>query len=470
MNNSDFSFQPTSVLARNPKENSKEKNLSTTDKLSPFTSFNSVTNKVPKGNRLIFDLSMKAAILTIGDEILIGQTVNTNATYIGHQLHRVGIDVERNLTIKDQEVEIVSAVDELMQVTDLIIVTGGLGPTNDDITKETLTSYFGDELIMNEEVLQKLEDWFSKADRNMLDVHRQQAMLPANAKILINSLGTASGMWWEKDGKSLISLPGIPYEMKQLMLDLLPQFEKEFHLQSYYQRTIHFQGIVESKLADENSELEEQLRSAGIGFAYLPSPGIVRIRLSGPPDQSVKINDSIIALKEKYPKHCFGLDETNLATAIGQLLLKRKQTVGTVESCTAGALAARFCSISGSSTYFMGGIVSYDNRIKIEQAGVDSSLIEQHGAVSQEVVEAMAIGGRERLKTDFVISTSGVAGPTGGTPDKPVGTVWIGIATPSAVYSKRFHFRHNRARNIESTIVFGMNFLRRVILGLESPS
>jgi len=413
---------------------------------------------------------MKAAILTIGDEILIGQTINSNGAYIGQQLNQIGIEIEQVLTIKDVEKDIISAAENLFKIADLIIVTGGLGPTNDDITKETLTKLFDDELVLDRAVLEKIEKRFQKSAYEMLAVHSQQAMLPSRAKLLSNTLGTACGMWFEKDGKNLISLPGVPYEMEKLIDELLPLFKEKFDLNTYYQRTAHFQGIVESKLADENSDLEASLKSKGVGMAFLPSPGLVRIRLSGNSDLKEAIDTGIIQLHDKYPKECFGLDGATIAGAIGDLLRKKGETLGTVESCTAGSLSARICSVSGASKYFIGSIITYKDHIKIEQAGVPVEMIETHGEVSQEVAEAMAIGGRDRLKTDYTISTTGIAGPDGGTVEKPVGTVWIAVSADSGVYSKKFHFRHNRERNIESTVVFGLNYLRRVILGFENTS
>jgi nicotinamide-nucleotide amidase len=411
---------------------------------------------------------MKAAIITIGDEILIGQTIDTNSAWIGHHLHQLGIEIIENCSIQDKAQEIRETVDRLFKKSNFIIVTGGLGPTNDDITKETLTDYFGDELKMNEKVLGKIEDYFKKANKPMLEVHKSQALLPSKARVLENSLGTAAGMWFKDGEKNLISLPGVPYEMRQLITDTLPVIQEEFNIAAYYQRTVHFQGIVESTLADENSEFEKECCAQGIGMAYLPSVGIVRIRLTGKPEQKEEIDQRIEQIGSKYPKYCFGYDDINLAQAVGGLLSTKNVTVGTVESCTSGALAAKITSISGSSNYFMGSIVSYANRIKSDMVGVSMDDLIQYGAVSQQVVESMAKNGRKKLNVDYCISTSGIAGPGGGTPEKPVGTIWIAVDSEKGTFSRRFNFRHNRERNLESTVVYALNFLRRVMLDLQS--
>lgn len=410
---------------------------------------------------------MKASIITIGDEILIGQTVDTNSAWISAQLTTVGIPVIETMSISDTREHIISAIDRLNKVSDIIIITGGLGPTNDDITKKVLTDYFDDTLVQYDHVLERIQKYFDSLNRPMMEVHFQQGLLPKNARIIDNELGTASGMWFTKDRLNIISLPGVPYEMKGLMKKVIDLLVQEFHLEKIYHRTIHFQGMGESTLADKVSDIEEQCNEEGIKVAYLPSVGLVKIRLSGPEDLSPRIDERVQEMYNRFPKHAFGFDSTSLEIELGKLLSEQKLSVSTVESCTGGNVAGRITSVSGSSDYYLGSIISYANEVKSELVGVPSELITDHGAVSKEVVESMAENGRRLLKADYCISTSGIAGPSGGSDEKPVGTIWIGIAGPDGTHSKRFRFNHNRSRNIESAVIFSLNFLRRVILGLQ---
>ena len=411
---------------------------------------------------------MKAVIITIGDEILIGQTVDTNSNWIGARLNEIGIPVVEMITISDEKLHIIDALERAMKMAKLVIITGGLGPTNDDITKEVLTDFFDDELVLNEEIVKRIQNYFRSYNRPMLDVHTKQAMLPKHARILKNDLGTASGMWFKQGEHHVISLPGVPYEMKGLMEKITASLINEFDLEKIYHRTVLFQGIGESTIADEISDFERESRAMGIKVAYLPSVGIVRIRLTGSTNLKAEIDSRIQRLADLFPKHAFGFENDSLSSVIGKLLREKKCTLGTIESCTGGSLAEHITAVPGASDYFVGSIISYDNRIKRDLAGVSEYDLDNFGAVSQQVVESMAKNGRLKLGTDYTIATSGIAGPTGGTPEKPVGTVWIGIDCNKGTFSKVFHFKHNRERNIESTVVFALNFLRRIILGLES--
>jgi len=409
---------------------------------------------------------MNAHILTIGDEILVGQTVDTNSTHIAKQLNSIGIAVSEIQSIKDEKLHIIDSLEVALKKNDVVIITGGLGPTNDDITKAVLTDYFNDELVINTKVLQRVQDFFVRFNKPFLEVNRYQAMLPKHADIIINDLGTASGMWFTKDSKIVISLPGVPYEMIGLMVKVIDKLRAQFNLGNLYHKTILLQGIGESYLANELEEWEKEIQSKGITVSYLPSIGIVKIRLTGNVNDKVYILNQLNVIEGRYPKQVFGYDDDKLECVIGNMLKLENKTLGTVESCTAGALSSRIVSVAGSSSYFKGAIVSYANEVKRNLVEVDSEELVQFGAVSQQVVEQMAVNGLKKLNVDYCVATSGVAGPDGGSDEKPVGTIWICVATNDAVHSKMFNFGHSRVNNIESTVVYAMNYLRRMMLNL----
>jgi nicotinamide-nucleotide amidase len=409
---------------------------------------------------------MNAHIITIGDEILVGQTVDTNSTHIAKELNSIGIAVSEMQSIKDEALHIINSLKSALLTNELVIITGGLGPTNDDITKNVLTNFFNDELIMYPKVLAKVQDFFIRFNKPFLEVNKLQAMLPKNADIIINDLGTASGMWFTQGGKIVISLPGVPYEMKGLMKKVISNLRSDFNLGSLFHKTILLQGIGESYLANDLEEWESEIRAKGITVSYLPSIGTVKIRLTGNVDDKTYILDQLNRIEKQYPKEFFGYNDDRLECVIGELLKAKQKTLGTVESCTAGALSSRITSVPGSSAYFKGAIVSYANEIKTNLVEVDSQNIEQFGAVSKAVVEQMAMNGLKKLNVDYCVATSGIAGPDGGTKEKPVGTIWICVATNDAVYSKMFNFGHSRVNNIESTVVYAMNYLRRMMLNL----
>lgn len=413
---------------------------------------------------------IRASIITIGDEILVGQTVDTNSAWIAGELRLIGIKVIEIISISDESSKITEAVDRELMQSEIVFVTGGLGPTQDDITKKTLTDYFQDELVLNPSVLEKVKGMFASVNRPFLEVNRLQAMLPSRAFIIENDLGTASGMWFTQGEKSLISLPGVPFEMKGLMKKILPRIQEKYPLQAFYHRTILFQGIGESQLANDIASLETDCRSQGLSVAYLPSPGIVKLRLTGTLAQKTLIESTLQQLAVQFPDQTFGFETDTLESVVGHLLLERNQRLGTIESCTGGALAARIVSIPGSSAYFMGSVISYSNELKSQLVGVLPETLATYGAVSQQTVEEMAKNGRTRLNTDYCIATSGIAGPDGGTAEKPVGTVWIAVASAQGVASRQFLFKHNRERNIELTVVYALNFLRRTLVSGASDA
>jgi nicotinamide-nucleotide amidase len=414
---------------------------------------------------------MKADIISIGDELLIGQTVNTNASWIGKELAMRGVRIMQITAIPDDEQKIAEAVDDAFGRSEIIIVTGGLGPTKDDITKHTLCKYFDTTLFLHEPTLKKIEAYFAMRNRPMLEVNRKQAELPLDCEILDNDNGTAAGMWFNKEGKILVSLPGVPYEMKGIMTEqVFPRLMDRFELKSLFHVTLMTQGLGESFLADQISDWEDKVRQAGLGLAYLPSPGMVKLRLTSyeGKEREVEIRSLFKELEQQLPQYVYGYDEIPLSEVVGNLLRDRSWTLGTVESCTGGLLAGNIVSVSGASDYFQGSLLTYSNQLKEQLAGVPREALMQFGAVSQSVVEAMASGGQKKLGVDLCIATSGVAGPTGGTEEKPVGTVWIAIALKDRVISKRFYFGNDRERNIQMTILSALNLARCEILEIST--
>ncbi len=409
---------------------------------------------------------MKVEVLAIGDELLIGQTINTNAAWIGQEMANRGFRVQRSLTIADEPQAIVAALDGIMPNTNCVIITGGLGPTKDDLTKYTLASYFDSPLEIHQATLTQIEGFFASRNKPMLEVNVQQAALPTKATILKNRLGTAAGMWFEHNKVIFISLPGVPYEMKTIMTEeAFPLLEKLFVGATLYHKTMHTQGIGESFLADQIADWEDRVRAAGLGLAYLPAPGMVKLRLSSyTGNENAALIDAFFSeLEERIPAHIFGYGDTTLEAALGQQLLAKNATVGTVESCTAGLLAQHIARISGASAYYQGALLTYSNELKVKIAEVNAHVLEQHGAVSEAVALEMAANGRRLLGVDYCLSTTGVAGPTGGSTEKPVGLVWVGLSGPNGTVAQSFQFGDNRERNLEMTTLSAMNWLRHYL-------
>ncbi len=413
---------------------------------------------------------MNAIIVTIGDELLIGQVVDTNAAWIGTKLTAAGIEVKEMVSISDSPEHIVSTLDRLIGSTDVVVMTGGLGPTKDDLTKETLVRYFNGKLVMNEEVLKKIEDFFKSRGRTIIDSNRSQALLPDNCIILPNEHGTAQGMWFTKKNTHVISMPGVPYEMKPLTENhLIPRLLKIFNVPSLMHKTIMTQGVPESYLADMINEWEEALPSC-MKLAYLPRPGIVRLRLTVTgkcvAEGELLLKEHIDKLLTIIPEHIFGYDDLAIEQALGELLKEKGLLLATAESCTGGNIAKMVTSVPGSSEYFKGSLIAYSNEIKVNELGVSQENLDKYGSVSQEVIEEMALGILNRFKADISVATSGVAGPGGGSDEKPVGTVWIAVAMKDRVYSKLYLFGGNRNRNIEQSSIMAISLLRKLILGI----
>ncbi len=415
--------------------------------------------------------TVRAEVITIGDEILFGQITDTNTQWIGTELTNIGIRTVRKSSVGDQVDAILQVLHEAHQRADVIIITGGLGPTKDDITKKTLCTYFGVGMVRNEEALELVTSFFEKRGRAMTDLNRAQADLPANAVYIQNDWGTAPGMWFEHDQRVYVSLPGVPFEMKHLMTNrILPKLAGHFQTPIIKHKMIKTIGIGESFLAERIEAWEDALPSH-IKLAYLPSFGMVKLRLTATGNDLTQLNreldEQVAKVMPLIEKNVFGFDSDELETVVGQLLKEKNLTLGVAESCTGGYVSAQITKVPGSSAYFWGGIVSYSNAIKAGQLGVRPEMLEQFGAVSEETIRQMAEGVRKALGTSIGIATSGIAGPDGGTPDKPVGTVWIACATDQRTVTRLLKLGQYRDQNIQLTSTYLLNMLREELLNFE---
>lgn len=404
---------------------------------------------------------MQSIIISIGDELLIGQTINTNSGWMGAELNKIGVDVIEVLTISDKHHAIEQALSYAGSKADIVLITGGLGPTKDDITKKVFADYFNAPLVENKRALENVEGFFKRYNREMLPVNKLQALVPAGCQMLLNKAGTAPGMWMENEEAIFVSMPGVPSEMKYLMLnEVLPRIQKSFDLPSIVHHTIMTQGLGESYIAEEISDIEDNLPEY-IKLAYLPSPGLVKLRLTGKGSDRVVLEQEIADIFDqiiaRIPDAVFSNKEAKLEEVLGEKLSEKGLTISTAESCTSGALAARITSMAGSSKYFMGSVVAYSNEVKKNLLGVSEEVLNTLGAVSEQTVKQMAMGAKQLFGTDYAISTSGIAGPDGGTEEKPVGTVWIGIATPDVVIAEQFQMGKGRERVIEKTILSALS-------------
>jgi nicotinamide-nucleotide amidase len=413
---------------------------------------------------------MNAEIITIGDEILIGQIVDTNSAYIAKEFNKIGVSVYQITSIQDDKNHILQALKDAESRVDIVIITGGLGPTKDDITKHTLCAYFQDHLVQNEMVLHHVKELFKKYISNapLLQVNIDQALVPSKAIVLHNANGTAPGMWMTKNKTAFVSLPGVPFEMKYLMEnEVIPKIQKEFNRPFILHKTIITYGIGESALAYRISEWENALPSS-IKLAYLPSLGKVRLRLSskGPNKESVEeaIAEEIRKLITIIPDVIYGEeDDEPIEAVIAKLLTSKKMTLSTAESFTGGTIAQQMTAMSGASAYFKGSVVSYATEAKIKVLKVSKSLVEAHSVVSAQVAEAMASNVRKLLHTDFSIATTGNAGPSKGDSNMDVGTVYIAIATPKGVYSEKFMMGSQRERVVQKSVNKALEMLQKEI-------
>lgn len=414
---------------------------------------------------------MQVEIITIGDEILIGQIVDTNSVFIAQLLNLNGMSVKQISSVSDDREHIMKALDEAKKRADIILITGGLGPTKDDITKKTLAEYFKTEMRFDETAYQDVVNIFATYGKEVSALNRKQAEVPANCEVIRNYNGTAPCMWFDVEGKIFVSMPGVPYEMKALMTEqVVPRLKERFKFPAIYHKTVLTQGIGESALSELIEFWEDSLAAQNIKLAYLPSPGMVRLRLSTKGEKEnelqTKVEAKIAELETLIPEYIYGYElygeeKETLEMMVGKILREKNKTVSTAESCTGGYISHLLTKVPGSSKYYIGSVISYSYEVKESELGVPHEIIEKHGAVSQPVVEQMAKAIRERYKTDYSISASGIAGPDGGTADKPVGTVWIAVATPDKVISEKFLFGNNRERNIHKTANAALNMLRK---------
>lgn len=420
---------------------------------------------------------MTAEILTIGDEILIGQITNTNSVWIAQQLNLSGIRVVHMASVSDDEQAIIQAFDAASGRADVVFITGGLGPTKDDITKKTFAQYFNTSLEINEEVLSDVDSFFTKRGRVLTEINRNQALIPKGCTVIRNKNGTAPGMWMKKDGTVFISMPGVPHEMKAMVTDwVLPKIKAENALPYIYHKTVLTQGIGESALAELVEAWEDQLAAKNIKLAYLPQAGQVRLRLStfgAEPAQLEKtVNDEIDVLKTLAAKYIFGYEAygeqtPTLEKLVSELLRERKQTLALAESCTGGYISSLVTAIPGASEIFKGAVVPYTNVAKHDLLQVEEKLFTTVGSVSKECVEQLAANVLKKFGSDYAIAVSGIAGPTGATDEKPVGTVWVAIADQQQVITHKFQFGTNRQFNIIMTANASLNMLRKFILKEE---
>lgn len=411
---------------------------------------------------------VKASVITIGDELLIGQTIDTNSGWMAQELNKIGIWVHRRVAVGDVWDDIWHALQEEERMSQLILITGGLGPTADDITKPLLCHYFGGRMVVDPGALANVKHIFEELlKRPLIERNLKQAEVPDVCRVLQNRRGTAPGMWFEKEGRIFISMPGVPDEMKGLMTyDILPELQERFTLPVIEHRSLLTAGMGESFLAERIADFETQLPS-NIKLAYLPSYGMVRLRLTatGRSERLVAELEAEFDMLKSLVQDILVTDQDlPMQEVVGQLLAERGKTIGTAESCTGGYIAHLLTSIPGSSRYFQGSIISYANAIKTDLLGVDPAVIARHGAVSRETAVQMVRGAKASLGTDFVMVTTGIMGPDGGSTEKPVGTVWVGLGYGDEIETHPFHFRFDRQRNIELTAAHGLNALRKFIL------
>ena len=412
---------------------------------------------------------MKAELVSIGDEILIGQIVNTNSVFLAKELNNIGVEIAQITSISDQKEIIKKALDEARNRADIIIMTGGLGPTSDDVTKHALCEYFDDHLVKNDNVLEHIENIFRKyVTTPISDMNREQANLPSKAKILHNQFGTAAGMWFINQAQVFISLPGVPYEMEALVKkEVLPKIQEQFVLPALYHKTILTYGLGESVIAGRIADWEKNLPES-IKLAYLPSLGRVRLRLSskGAVLDTLKkqVDEQIEKVIPSIQDIYFGTEEDqSIEFLIADKLKRLGNTLSCAESCTGGAIATKFTSHPGASSFFLGSAVTYAVDSKTSILGVERSIIDQYGEVSGPVASAMALGAQKKYKSDFALATTGNAGPTKGDNGQEVGTVFIGLASPEGVESLQFNMGNNRTRVINKTVNQAFEILYRAL-------
>ncbi len=418
---------------------------------------------------------MDVYLLIIGDEILLGQVIDTNSAWIGQQLSLHGYRVVGKTAVPDARADILAALDAAARRAPVVITTGGLGPTKDDITRGALAEYFDSRLVFHRETYERIAAYFTRIGKPLPESARLQATVPEKAILLTNKVGSAPGMWFEREGKVFVSLPGVPFEMQYLMTEeVLPRLQKRFPGSPLVHRTLRTVGEGESTIAKRLEAFEDALPDH-IRLAYLPSLGQVRLRLSGrwpeatiPPDAADRLKTEVEAYAEKLrqllPDVIYGAEDDTLEQVVGRLLCEQGRTLGCAESCTGGYVSHLITTVPGSSEYFTGSIISYSNEMKQSLLGVRTETLRQFGAVSEQTVLEMARGALEVLKVDIALSVSGIAGPGGGTPEKPVGTVWMAVADRERSVAQKHVFARDRLKNIQLAAVFGLNMVRKFLL------
>ncbi|MEN0004911.1 MAG: competence/damage-inducible protein A [Bacteroidota bacterium] len=411
---------------------------------------------------------MKAHIITIGDEILIGQVVDTNSAWMGQQLNLLGATLNHIDSISDEAEDIQAALGRALQTADLILMTGGLGPTKDDITKKAIADFFGVALEFHQPTYDRILRIFERLGRETTPAHKAQCYMPANATLLRNKMGSAPGMWFEHEDTILVSMPGVPYEMKSIMQEeVFPRLKNHFKLQTVLHRTILTVGEGESRIAARIEDIEDNLPKH-IKLAFLPNLGKVRLRLStkGANEQALQqeLNHYVQQIEARIPELVFGHDKELLEEVVGRTLQERGLSLTTAESCTGGFLAHKITSVPGSSAYFMGSIIAYANDVKVNQLRVKPETLATHGAVSEATVKEMVVGALQLMHTDIAIAVSGVAGPGGGTPEKPVGTVWLAVGNNEQIQTRKLQIGKDRLKNIQYATVQALNMIRKFVL------
>lgn len=411
---------------------------------------------------------MRAEIITIGDEILIGQIVDTNSAWMAEQLNLVGIEVFQITSVHDDRDHIMQALASAEKQVDVVLITGGLGPTKDDITKHTLCEYFNTKLVFHEPTFGFIRERFISRGIDFNKLNREQALVPENCTVIPNTEGTAPCMWFERNDTVFISMPGVPSEMKSIMTrEVLPRLITSGKIKAIVHKTILTQGVPESMLAIRIEEWENNLPPF-IRLAYLPNPMSVRLRLTATGTDkeflNLEIERQVAALQALLPTEIYGYDDDTLADSVARLLKERNAVLAVAESCTGGYVSHLLTLIPGASAWYAGGITAYENQVKTNLLGVNPDTLEAYGAVSENTAKEMAMGIKKVLKSDYAIATTGIAGPDGGTPDKPVGTVWISIAGPTKLIAQKFVFGYNRERNIMRTAQTALSMLRKMIL------
>jgi competence/damage-inducible protein CinA-like protein len=411
---------------------------------------------------------MEATLITVGDEILIGQVVDTNSAWMGQELNLRGIKVKEIITISDTSEAIIETLKSVFENSDLILMTGGLGPTKDDITKKSIATYFGVEMELHEPTYEWIRRFLEKLQRTPTEAHKEQCFMPVNATLLHNKMGSAPGMWFDEKDKVLISMPGVPYEMKSIMEEeVFPRLKDRFVSKPIVHKTILTIGEGETRIAAKIENFENALPE-NLKLAYLPNLGMVRLRLSATGDNEQLLNDlldsKVQELQALIPDFIFGYGNETIQEAVGKLFIEKNKTIGTAESCTGGYIAHLITRVSGASSYFMGGVTPYSNAMKQKMLNVKTTTLNTFGAVSEETVIEMVNGSLDLLETDIALAVSGIAGPGGGTSEKPVGTIWLAIGDKNNIKTVKLQLGKDRLKNIQYTSIAALNMMRKFLL------